>query len=197
LGDRIAAIERLSIAATEENLEPALSLLGAPGTVELQFLKFINPKLEESLLCRVGWDVLGTMVTIPAWKSAVTAYGSLLQGITAESLPDVIARLPDIGKQIRDPKGMLLTPQQRTERVGQLLATALALTLLDKGWQLETQPGQLYFHRGNEKINVFGLVDDLISGKLSSEVWVARCHELGVVGAPLYSGVALPAVSSN
>jgi heat shock protein HtpX len=197
LGDRIAAIERLSIAATEENLEPALSLLGAPDTVELQFLKFINPKLEESLLCRVGWDVLGTMVTIPAWKSAVTAYGSLLQGITAESLPDVIARLPDIGKQIRDPKGMLLTPQQRTERVGQLLATALALTLLDKGWQLETQPGQLYFHRGNEKINVFGLVDDLISGKLSSEVWVARCNELGVVGAPLYSGVALPAVSSN
>ena len=67
----MAAIERLRIGAAGENSEPALSLLSVPDTVELQFLKFINPKLEEDSLRRVGWDVLGTMVTIPTWKTAV------------------------------------------------------------------------------------------------------------------------------
>lgn len=190
LRDRIAAIERLSIAAAEENSEPALSLLGAPETVELQFLKFINPTLEESSLRRVGWDVLGTMVTIPAWKSALDRYGSFLEGVTAESLPEVIPKLPDIGRQIRDPKGMLLTPEQRTQRAGRLLVSALALTLLDKGWQLETQPGQFHFYRDGEKLNAFGLVDDLIAGKLSRDAWAGRCDELGIRGASLYNGEA-------
>jgi len=139
----------------------------------LQFLKFINPKLEENTLRRVGWDVLGTMVTIPTWKTAAAAYGSFLQGVTAEALPEVIPRLSEIGRQIRDPQGMLLTPKQRTERAGRLLASALALTLLEKSWQLET-PGQFYFHRGNEKINVCALMDELNAGKLTGDAWVWR-----------------------
>jgi len=102
----------------------------------LQFLKFINPKLDENTLRRVGWDVLGTMVTIPTRKTAVVAYASFLQGVTAEALPEVIPRLSEIGRQIRDPQGMPLTPKQRTERAGRLLASALALTLLEKVGQL-------------------------------------------------------------
>jgi hypothetical protein len=179
LRDRIAAIERLRIGAAGENSEPAL--LSVPDTVELQFLKFINPKLEENSLRRVGWDVLGTMVTIPTWKTAVAAYGSFLQGVTAEALPEVIPKLPEIGRQIGDPQGMLLTPQQRTERAGRLLASAIALTLLGKGWPLENQPGQFYLLRGSEKLNVFALVDELVAGKLSGEVWVKRCNELGIM----------------
>src|SRR5436190_23753030 len=94
---------------------------------------------------------------------------------------------------------MLLTPKQRTERAGRLLASALALTLLEKVGQLETQPGQFYFHRGNEKINVFALMDELIAGKLSGDAWVWRCNELGINGAPpaLYNGGRPPTVSSN
>ncbi len=179
---------------------PSLDRRGpVPDTVELQFLKFINPKLEENTLRRVGWDVLGTMVTIPTRKTAVVAYGSFLQGVTAEALPEVIPRLSEIGRQIRDPQGMLLTPKQRTERAGRLLASALALTLLEKGWQLETQAGQFYFHRGNEKINVFALMDKLMAGKLiiSGDAWVWRCNELGINGAPLYNGGRPPTVSSK
>ena len=87
LHDRIAAIERLRIGAAGENSQPALSLLSVPDTVELQFLKFINPKLEKNTLRRVGWDVLGTMATIPTWKTAVAAYGSFLQGLPRKLFP--------------------------------------------------------------------------------------------------------------
>jgi hypothetical protein len=163
----------------------------------MQFLKFVNPKLEEGSLRRVGWDVLGTMVTIPAWKSAVGNYGAFLQGVTAESLPKLIPKLPDIGRQIRDPQGMLLTPAQRTQRAGRLVASALALTLLEKGWQLESQPGQFYFYRDSEKMNIFGLVDDLIAGKLSGDAWAGRCDELGIRGATLYDGGTAAGDCSN
>jgi heat shock protein HtpX len=145
LRDRIAAIERLRIAAAEENPEPALSLLNAPETVEMQFLKFVNPKLEEDSLRRVGWDVLGSMVTIPAWKSAVAGYGAFLQGVTAESLPELIPKLADIGRQIRDPKRMLLTPEQRTQRAGRLLASALALTCWTKAGNSRRSRGNSTF----------------------------------------------------
>src|SRR6266576_304039 len=52
------------------------------------------------------------MVTIPTWKTALAGYGPFLQGVTAEALPEVIPRLSEIGRQIRDPQGMLLTPKQ-------------------------------------------------------------------------------------
>jgi len=56
-----------------------------------------------------------------------------------------------------------------------------------------------YFHRGNEKINVFALMDELIAGKLSGDAWVWRCNELGINGAPpaLYNGGRPPTVPSN
>src|SRR5260370_2352722 len=116
----MAAMERVRIGAAGENLEPALALLSVSDTVELQLLRFINPKLEENSLRRVGWDLLGTMVTIPAWKTAVAAYGSFLQGVTAEALLDVIPRLPEIGRQIADPQCIVLTSQHRTVRAGTL-----------------------------------------------------------------------------
>src|SRR6266705_2978115 len=91
------------------------------------------------------------MVTIPTWKTAVAAYGSFLQGVTAEALPEVIPRLSEIGRQIHNPQGMPLTPKQRTERAGRLLASALALTLLEKVGQLETQPASSTSIAGTRK----------------------------------------------
>jgi hypothetical protein len=41
---------------------------------------------------------------------------------------------------------MLLSPQQRTERAGLLLAMAMGLALLKNGWELEAQPGSFYLH---------------------------------------------------
>jgi heat shock protein HtpX len=185
LRDRIAAIEQLTIAANDQNGALALSLLDTPEDAELQLIAFANPNLEKASLRRVGWDEIGPAVTIPRWKSTVAEYASLLQGITAEAVPDFIQKLPEIGSRMRDPKGTLLTRQQRTERAGHLLASALALTLLDKSWQLETRPGQFYFHRGTEKINVFALMDELLTGKITKEVWAANCANAGISESPL------------
>jgi hypothetical protein len=86
---------------------------------------------------------------------------------------------------LRDPKGVLLAPEQRTQRAGQLVASALALALLDKGWQLETKPGLFYFHRDGEKTNIFATLSELLAGKVNRETWASTCAELGLTGSLL------------
>jgi heat shock protein HtpX len=194
LRDRIAAIEQLTVAVDDQNSSLASSLLDTPEDAEMQFIAFMNPNLEKESLRRVGWDEIGPVVTIPWWKATVTEYASLLQGITAEAVPDFTQKLPEIGARMRDPRGTLLTREQRTQRAGQLVASALALALLDKEWQLETRPGEFYFHRGNEKINVFALVDDLLAGKVTKEAWVAKVAEAGIGGSLIVpAGILIPA----
>lgn len=180
LRDRIAAIEKLSATPGEEDKELAISLLEQPESTELQFLELMNPKLAKNSLRRVGWDEIGLTVTVPSWKAAVGEYAPMMEGVTAGSLPEVVKRLPQMGSKIRDPQGMLLTPQQRTQRAGQLLGMALGLALLEKGWELEAQPGSFFLGKGVDRINTFALMDELIEGKTTAEGWAGMCEELGI-----------------
>jgi heat shock protein HtpX len=194
LRDRIAAIEKLDAEPGEKDAELAISLLEQPESTELQFLELANPNLAKNSLRQVGWDEIGRTVTIPSWKAAVGEYAPMMQGITAGALPEVVKRLPQMGSKIRDPRGMLLTPQQRSQRAGQLLGMALGLALLEKGWELEAQPGNFYLHRGAQRINVQALMDELVEGKASPEEWMKTCHELGIadlaLALPIESGAA-------
>ena len=61
------------------------------------------------------------MVLIPTWTNSVATYGTLLEGVTVGNLVESLGKVPQIAPQIRDPKGMLLTPEQRIERARSLL----------------------------------------------------------------------------
>src|SRR6266404_2511210 len=180
LRDRIAAVQHLDIVPQYDNAQLASSLMSQPESAEIQFLEFLNPRASTASLRRVGWNEIGETVTIPAWKCAVSEYASLLQGVKAESLPDIVIRLPEMGSRIRDPKGMLLTPEQRTQRAGQIFAMALGLALLENDWKLEAQPGSFYLYRGSERMDVAAVMEDLIVGKLSRDAWIARCNQLNI-----------------
>jgi heat shock protein HtpX len=192
LRDRIAAIEKLDAAPGEKDEELAISLLEQPGATELQFLELMNPKLPKNSLRPVGWDDIGRTVTIPFWKATVGEYAPLMAGITAGSLPEVVKRLPQMGSKIRDPRGTLLTPPQRTQRAGQLLGMALGLAMLEQGWTLDAQPGWAFLAKGAERINTSSLIEELVEGKVSAEEWVKMCEELGIADLSL----ALPTESA-
>jgi heat shock protein HtpX len=193
LRDRLAAIERLEAEPGEKNGELAISMLEQQELTELQFLELANPKLAKNSLRQVGWDEIGRAVTIPAWKAEVGEYAAMMNGITAGGLPEVVKKLPQLGSKIRDPRGMLLTPQQRTQRAGQLLGMALGLALLENGWQLEAQPGSLFLGKGADRINTSALVDELVEGKVSPEEWRRMCDEWGIADLAL----ALPTGSAT
>ena len=180
LRDRIAALERLSTSSPVHDSELASSLMNPVESAEIQFLEFLNPKRPVSSLRRVGWDEIADQVTIPSWKSAVNEYASFFQGVTAESLPEIAKKFPEMAASIRDPKGRLFTREQRTQRVGHLFAMALGLSLLERGWKLEAQPGSFYLYRGAEKMDVVSAIDDLVAGNMSRDDWIALCNRLEI-----------------
>ncbi len=113
---------------------------------------------------------------------------ALLEGITAEGITEKIKELSAMGARMRDPKGMLLAPDQRKQRAVWLLSGALALALIEKGWQLEAQPGDFHLHRGSETLNPFDMFGELTEGKIAPQTWREKCREWGIEGALLGVG---------
>lgn len=179
LRERIAATENLAGGLIHEDSNPARTLLDHPDATELRFLEKANPDLKPGVKC-ISWDEVGSTVTIPHWKKFVMEYGLFLQGVTAESLPAQVPNFPKIGDRMRDPKGMLLGPEQRTRRAGQLFGVGLALALLDHGWILSVGPGVFFLQHDRARLNPFAIIDQLMTGKLSAQDWSTQCRALGI-----------------
>jgi len=180
LRDRIAAAQKLPDSAAVADARPASSLVENLPATEVKFVEDRVPDLLPGSLNYVGWDHVAVRVTIPSWQSFVTEYSEPLKGVSAESIPDHVVKFREIGSRIRDPKGMLLDPGQRTARAGGLFAAALALAMIRSGWELQVQPAIFRIRRGEQEFNPFDAVNQLMAGKLSRDAWVARCHELGI-----------------
>lgn len=140
LPDRIAAMEQLYVQDPQLNELQALSLLDQPQSAELLFVEGMNPRIPKSSLRHVAWDDLGAQVTIPFWRSEVAKFGSLLLGKKAVSVPDLLKQLPQIGSRLPDPKGTLLTPNQRTDRAAHLLGMAVSLNFSKKAGSYTANP---------------------------------------------------------
>jgi heat shock protein HtpX len=195
LRDRIAAVEKVIGANADDDSASALSLLEQPQVAEWQLIAQLNPQLAASPLPQVDWDEYGTKVLIPSWRKRAAEYAGLLNGITVASLPDAVRKLPEIGSHMRDPKGMLLAPQQRAQRAGHMLAICLALAMVDSGWELNAQPGIFSLSRNGKKVHAIAKVHELFEGKLSASAWSALCEELGIGELSLVKGVE-PTVSA-
>jgi Zn-dependent protease with chaperone function len=180
LRNRIAAVQQLPERTLQKNSLPARSLLDQADAVEVKFLECLYPEFKPGTLTSITWEIVGDRVTIPGWKEYAGEYSRLLRGVTPESLPDQIPNLRNVGFEIRDPKGMLLSPEQRTERAAGLFAVGLGLTLLDHGWTLHKEPGVFYLQRNSDQLNPFAIVEQLRSGKLSGSDWRTQCRELGI-----------------
>jgi hypothetical protein len=102
---------------------------------------------------------------------------------------DVIPKLRDIGASLRDPKGMLLTPEQRTLRAGRALSIGLGLVMLENGWDLQCGPGVFQLQRGEQTINPFQVVEEMVQGKLTRDAWDRQCRELGLSASALFPQV--------
>jgi heat shock protein HtpX len=185
LRERVAAAERLSIPSPPRETEPALVLLDNLGNEEVRFLKAMHPELMEKALKPVKWEERGPVVLIPTWAKSVATYGKMLEGMTVGNLVESLGKVPQIAPQIHDPKGMLLTPEQRIERARSLLAMGFALALIRGGAKLCSSPGEFHFELGDEQLNPFELVTKLSDGAISRAAWEEKCRKLGIENLPL------------
>jgi heat shock protein HtpX len=181
LRDRIAAAQQLPDSPALQDTQIASSLLDNIRDAEIGLVESRTQDLRPGSLSYVSWDDVATRVTIPGWQQFVSEYSEPLRGITPESLPDHVSKFREIGSRIRDPRGRLLSPEQRTARAAGLFAAAFALAMIRIGWELQVGPGLFRMSRGNQEFNPFMAVDQLMANKLSREAWTARCQELNLL----------------
>ena len=192
LRERIDAVEELSASGEDSETLPASSLLDDLFALELSLVQTINPKFANNPLTQVEWDELVEKATIPSWTKHVNTYFRLLNNATAETLPDAVGRLAQMGPQIRDPQGTLLSPEQRVARAADLLAMALGLALYRQRWTLCFQPGEKYLQRDSFRLNPFEMVRQLAKKDMTREAWQTLCQNLGISQLSLVPAEALP-----
>ena len=196
LNARLAAISKLKPVTSPEDSDLAAVVLNAPSDTEQLFIESMNPNLPKGTMKQVSWDELAERVTIPAWTAYVAKYSRFLQGETCTTIPDILKKIPQIAAEIENPRGRLLSQHQRSQKAFQLLGMALGLALLRNGWKLNAQPANFFFHRGDERLEIFADLMNLQEGKTTPEAWTSLCEQWGVVGAPLAVD-ALSAAENN
>jgi len=180
LRDRIVALQKLPDDPVSQDSRTASCLLENLQEAEMSLVEDRVDDIRPGSLKYVSWDDLAIRVTIPGWQQFVSEYSEPLRGVTAESLPDEVPKFREIGSRIRDPKGMLLSPEQRTARAASLFAAALALAMIQSDWELQVGPGLFRMSRGDREFNPFVGVNQLMAKKLSREAWTVQCRELGL-----------------
>jgi Zn-dependent protease with chaperone function len=168
-----------------EDHAPALSLFDDVQGMEVALLQAAFPDRSADALKPIAWEAIGTTVYVPNWRETVGQYREMLAKYRAIDLPEALGNLSSIAGQIRDPKGRLLTREQRTDRAAALLWMALALVLLDHGWQLHALPGDFYLARHDQKLNPAHVVREMRKGDLSAEGYRQLVRMFGVADAQL------------
>jgi Zn-dependent protease with chaperone function len=172
------------------NSNPASGLIKNWENLEVGLLQLIHPRQDAANLRRLDWDAEGAEVFVPGWKASTGPFVSLLNGKPVTSLPALLAELAQMGAKIPDPRGQLLTRDQRTERAYLLLTMALGLRLREHGWNLNVRPGLMHFSKGGETLKLDALMARLRSGEMKPAEWKSMCEESGLAGVDL-NGEAL------
>jgi hypothetical protein len=63
----------------------------------------------------------------------------------------------------------------------------MAISLLDHGWILQTQPGTLYLECADNKLDPGAVLSEMKSKKLSAQEWESNCVQRGMGDWPLAS----------
>lgn len=161
----------------------------------MRLLQKLAPYINTTNLRSMHWDSAGSDVYVPLWRRQTAQFEAVLAHRTVVALPEVVRDFPEIAKRIPDAPGTLLTREQRLGHALEALRSALTLALVDGGWHLQLQPGQLYVEREGVKLESASIVSSLQSGKLTADTWVEFCHKNGVDNWPLLS-IAMPGAIS-
>jgi heat shock protein HtpX len=188
LRDRLAAAAAFHGRDYPDSSTPAITLFDGIDALEVQLLQTVAPKLKIANLRFVGWDRVAPDVYLPLWRNLVATHSRTLADLKVEDVVRLAQDPRDVVAQMPDPKGMLLTHQQRTENARGLLWTALTVALLNYGWQLRPDPTGNLLQLGEHILNPNQLARDVQSGKLTPRDWAARAAELGIGQLPLAPG---------
>jgi len=186
LRERIAALAQLPPGDQRDSDPPALSLLRDVDTLEGKLMGFILSDYAGKGFKPISWDELPAQVWVPAWRDNIQPRKEWLKGLTPTSLTILAKEPSNLAVRLRFAPGASVTNDRHRAEAAAVVGSALSLALLARGWSLTALPGApVVLESGGVSIKPFVVADDLSSGALSAEEWVALCESASIADLDL------------
>jgi heat shock protein HtpX len=200
LRDRVAALGKPAANAVPDTGPRAITLLDRVDELEARLVAHVSDvKGETPPLAAIAWSDAGPQVWAAIWRDRIRSVGDQLSGITPAQIPAIVADLP--GAALRfgfAPHRQAAEQGEGTGNVIQLLGTAVAVALLDRGWTVRALPGEsVVFSCGSESIEPLSDLVRLAQRELPATAWEATWRRVGLLDLDLSTlrgsaGPALP-----
>jgi Zn-dependent protease with chaperone function len=207
LSERLDALGSSDTAmALPDVTEPASILLSSPDGFTNELMQRALGEQLMHALTPIQWRDVATTVYATRWRAATAHYRPVLSRIVLEKFPGNRNAFMTLAGHLH----LVGFSEQRLAHVVAILGGAVAVRMLDAGWEPEVLPGQTpAFLQDGERFEPFEAILNLTDGTLSVEEWARRCVAVGLsgalsdggdgtardVGAPLGFDVAPPAAS--
>lgn len=163
--------------------EPAaISLLRDVPAVEWALVAGLMRR-ESPCLEPIGWSDVGARVVVARWQHQESEFGSLVQGMFVESLPELIAGAGRLGRLLARSRGAdaWLSENDAAEIGLSALEGAVGLAMSRDGWHVESLPGMpVVLSKNRGALDLRDAIGKLASGQFAPTSWRQRCGELGI-----------------
>lgn len=178
--ERIAALTAMGGHRSADD-PPALEWIACLQQLEALMDPPFVSHLAGDKLQPIAWSDVAKRVWIPDRRAHCTRSAKMLRDKCAADLP-AFARAAE---QRAEPIDLAERVRIRSHFV-HLYGAALALALLDDGWQLHYLVGfDVRATKGERAVEPVSIVRDIVSGVLGAEDWNARACALGIAALPL------------
>lgn len=186
LGERLDAIRDLPAASAGADTSPAISLIGDAKAAERELVDGFMKKYVSRRLVPITWDDVASAVYIDQWTNLIEERGGWLEGVTPDSLPEVVKDIRLLAAGYQQVIGQLPPGEAFQQIVTMSLGASLAVHLASRGWQLNERPSLGFIMRKDGKeVQPFGVLPKLAMGDLSPDGWRRQCTEMGIADADL------------
>ena len=186
LRERIAAVENLPPGEILPNDAAAVSLIDDVPALERGLLAAMFGDDAVEKLKAIGWDDAGAKVYVPAWTELLRHNVKALRGITPSKFPELAANLKQTATAYVGPEGKPPPEEARESLAVAVLGAALALALLQRGWQLGMPPGgAVTLRHGAVEIEAFNVIQRLAGNKITASEWLSQCAMGGITDIDL------------
>jgi Zn-dependent protease with chaperone function len=125
----------------------------------------------------IAWEEWGPRIVPATWQRLMHARMTELKGMPLSSLPSLVEAeavwWPRLSSGVN-----IYSPAARRRQLCAWLGHWLALSLLDDGFVVDSQPGaEIVLRRGAVRLEPFRWVEDLASGARTADQWRHRCQE--------------------
>jgi Zn-dependent protease with chaperone function len=186
LRERLAALSQMAYDEVSDTSPPAVSLLSDLDSNEAGLIEFMLSDYARKGFQPISWDELPAIVWIPAWRERANSRKEWLKGLTPVSIGELAKDSSFLAVRLRLAAYDRVTNEHHRQEAAAVFGAALALALFNRDWQLTARPGEPVLLESNGiVIRPFAIPEDLSSGALSRDDWIALTQSAGIADLDL------------